>query len=46
VNSRTKQVETLLEVIEDMDPKLKALGIVEVEGEMTYAADAEGAKNV
>ena len=36
VNHRMIQVETLLEVIEDMEPKLKVLGIVEENGTMTY----------
>lgn len=36
VNHRVIQVETLLEVIEDMEPKLKVLGIVEENGTMTY----------
>lgn len=46
VNHRTSQVETLFEVLEDIDPKLKALGVVEVDGTMTYVADGEGVKHV
>jgi hypothetical protein len=30
VNHRTKQVETLIDVLEELDLKLKALGIVDV----------------
>lgn len=36
VNRRTKQVETLFDVLEDIDPKLEALGIVEINGAMVY----------
>jgi len=36
VNHGEVQVETLFEVLEDMDPQLKALGIVEISGIMTY----------
>jgi hypothetical protein len=46
VNHRVIQVETLLEVMEDISPKLKALGIVEVGDEMTYFADSEEVRNV
>lgn len=35
VNHRVIQVETLLEVMEDMDTKLKALDIIEIDGVMT-----------
>lgn len=43
---RVIQVETLLEVMEDMGSKLKALGIVEQGDEMTYFADSEKVRNV
>ena len=36
MNHRAIQVETLLEVIEDMDTKLKTLDIIEINGVMTY----------
>jgi hypothetical protein len=36
VNHRVIQVETLLEVMEDMDTKLKALDIIEMDGVITY----------
>ncbi len=36
VNHRVIQVETLLEVMEDIDTKLKALDIIEIDGVMTY----------
>jgi hypothetical protein len=42
VNPRTIRVETLVGVIEDMDPKLKALGIVEANGEMIYVSETTG----
>lgn len=35
VNHRTSQVETLFEVLEDIDPKLKALGIAVTEESKT-----------
>ena len=41
VHHRTKQVEILSAVLEELDPKLKALGIVEVHGVMIYAFDEE-----
>lgn len=37
----TKQVETLFEVLEDVNPKLKALGVVEIKGTMTYLESAQ-----
>jgi hypothetical protein len=43
VNLKTKQVETLFDVLEDIDPKLKALGIIEVGNLMTYVPDGEEA---
>jgi len=46
VNHRTSQVEILLDVLEEIDPKLKALGVVEVDGTMTYIADGEGVNHV
>jgi hypothetical protein len=46
VNHRVIQVETLLEVMEEIDPKLKALGVVETNGTITYVADAEETNNV
>lgn len=39
VNHRASQVETLFDVLEDIDPKLKVLGIVEAEGSITYAGN-------
>lgn len=41
VNHRTKQVETLISNLEVLDPKLKALGVVEVKGAMTYVVGGE-----
>jgi len=38
VNHRANQVEILFEVLEDINPKLKALGVAEVDG-MAYTAD-------
>jgi hypothetical protein len=46
VNHRTKQVETLFDVLEDIDPKLEALGIVEINGVMSYNKGADGADHV
>lgn len=46
VNHRTKWVETLFEALEDIDPKLKALGVIEIEGNMTYVADGEEVDHV
>jgi len=46
VNYRVIQVETLLEIMEDIDPKLQALGIVEMNDRMTYVTDAEETSNV
>lgn len=37
VNLTTSQVETLLDVLEDIDLKLKTLGIVEINSKMIYA---------
>lgn len=37
VNHTEVQVETLFDVLEDIDPKLKALGIVEINGITAYA---------
>ena len=42
VNHREVQVETLFEILEDIDPKLEALGIIEVNSIMTYVVDGEG----
>ncbi len=36
VNLTTTQAETFFENIEEIDPQLKALGVMEVEGTMTY----------
>ncbi|HJQ08198.1 MAG TPA: hypothetical protein VJ836_01810 [Candidatus Saccharimonadales bacterium] len=36
-NYRTSRVETLLDAL-DIDPKLKALGVVEINGNMIYVA--------
>ena len=41
VHHRVKQVETLFDVLEEIDSKLKALGIVEVDGVITYVAGME-----
>lgn len=41
VNPRVKQVETLFDVLEDIEPKLKALGIIEVNGTIRYVANDE-----
>ncbi len=38
VSHREVQVEILFDILEDIDPKLKALGIVEVHGIMTHTA--------
>ena len=38
VTHRASQVETLFDVLEEIDPKLKALGVVETNGIMTYIA--------
>ena len=46
MNHREVQVETLFDVLEDIDPKLKALGVVEINGIMTYIADDEGVDRV
>ena len=46
VNPRVKQVETLFDVLEEIDPKLKALGVVEVNGTMTYVAKGEEVERV
>jgi hypothetical protein len=41
VNLTTKQVEILIEVLGNVSSKLKALGIVDIDGAMTYTADSE-----
>lgn len=46
VNHRASQVETLFDVLEDIDPKLKTLGIIEVNGIMTHAADEQRANQL
>lgn len=46
VNHRVIQVETLLEIMEDIDPKLKVLGVVETNGKMAYVTDTEETGNV
>jgi hypothetical protein len=40
------QVETLFDVLEDIDSKLEALGIVEVDGATAYNKDANGVDHV
>jgi hypothetical protein len=41
VNLRVTRVETLFGELEYIEPRLKALGIVEVGGEMTCVAEEE-----
>jgi hypothetical protein len=41
VNLRVTRVETLFGELEYIEPRLKALGVVEVHGTMTYIADEE-----
>jgi hypothetical protein len=41
VHHRVKQVETLFDALEEIDAKLKSLGIVELDGVMTYVCDTE-----
>jgi hypothetical protein len=42
VNHTTKQVETLISILEEIDPQLQALGVIKVNDTMTYVADGEG----
>jgi hypothetical protein len=46
VNRRTKQVETLFDVLEDIDSKLEALGIIEINGAMVYNKGTDGVDHV
>lgn len=39
MNHRASQVETLFDFLEDIDPKLKTLGVIEFNGNMIYIAD-------
>jgi len=39
VNHRASQVETLFDALEEIGPKLKALGAVGVDGTIAYAAE-------
>ena len=41
VHPTTKQVEISFAVLEELDPKLKALGVVEANGVMVYASNEE-----
>jgi hypothetical protein len=41
VNLTTRQVETLVGALEDLSPKLKALGVVEIDAATIYATDSE-----
>lgn len=43
VNHRASQVETLVDVLEKLDPKLKALGVVESGSSMTCVVDGQDA---
>lgn len=42
VNHRASRVETLFDVLEETDPKLMALGVVEINHKMTYIPDHAG----
>ena len=41
VDHRASQVETLFGELEYIEPRLKALGIIETNGVMSYVADEE-----
>ena len=40
VTHRTSQVETLFGVLEELDPKMEALGIIQADGITIYSFDA------
>lgn len=46
VDHRASQVETLLDVLKEINPKFKVLGVAEVNGIMTYITDDEGVDRV